>query len=206
VDVSLTTREFARMIKQSGIDFVTVPEEQPDHILGAYTGGGTIFGTTGGVMEAALRTAHYFITGKDAQRVEFDQTRGLEGVKEASIEIGNKTVRIAVAHGLRNVEKVLEKVRAAKAAGEETPYHFIEVMACTGGCVSGGGQPYGVTNELRMKRAAGLYEDDRTGLWRSSHLNPYVQKLYSEYLGEPAGPKAHELLHTSYQVLPEYKR
>jgi iron-only hydrogenase group A len=206
VDVSLTTREFARMIKQSGIDFVTVPDEQPDHILGAYTGAGTIFGTTGGVMEAALRTAHYFITGKDAPRVDYDATRGLEGVKIGSLDIGGKTVRFAVAHGLRNVEQVLEKVREAKAAGEETPFHFIEVMACTGGCVSGGGQPYGVTNELRMKRAAGLYEDDRTGLWRSSHLNPYVKQLYAEFLGEPAGHKAHELLHTSYQVLPEYKR
>jgi len=206
VDVSLTTREFARMIKQSGIDFVSVPDEQPDHILGAYTGAGTIFGTTGGVMEAALRTAHFFITGKDAPRVDVDATRGLTGVKTGSLDIGGKTVRFAIAHGLRNVEQVLESVRQAKAAGRETPYHFIEVMACTGGCVSGGGQPYGVTNELRVKRAAGLYEDDRTGLWRSSHLNPYVKQLYTEFLGEPAGHKAHELLHTSYQVLPEYKR
>jgi NADH-quinone oxidoreductase subunit G len=206
VDVSLTTREFARMIKQSGIDFATVPEEQPDHLLGAYTGAGTIFGATGGVMEAALRTAHYFITGKDTTRVEYDVTRGLKGVKIGAIEIAGKTIRIAVAHGLSNVEQVLDKVRAAKAAGEETPYHFIEVMACPGGCVGGGGQPYGVTNELRTKRAAGLYTDDRTGLWRSSHHNPYVKQLYTEFLGEPAGHKAHELLHTSYHVLPEYKR
>ena len=206
VDVSLTTREFARMIKQSGIDFANVPDEQPDHILGAYTGAGTIFGTTGGVMEAALRTAHFFITGKDTNRVEYEATRGLTGVKEGSIEIAGKTIRIAVAHGLRNVEQVIERVRAAKAAGEETPYHFIEVMACTGGCVAGGGQPYGVTNELRAKRAAGLYEDDRTGLWRNSYQNPYIKQLYDEFLGEPAGHKAHELLHTSYQILPEYKR
>jgi len=206
VDVSLTTREFARMIKQSGIDFLTIPDEQPDHILGAYTGAGTIFGATGGVMEAALRTAHYFITGKEARQIEFEVTRGLKGVKEGAIEIAGKTIRIAVAHGLANVEQVIKKVRAAKVAGEETPYHFIEVMACPGGCVGGGGQPYGATNELRTKRAAGLYGDDRTGLWRCSHQNPYIKQLYADYLGEPGSHKAEELLHTSYQVLPEYKR
>ena len=206
VDVSLTTREFARMIKRSGIDFLTIPDEQPDHILGAYTGAGTIFGATGGVMEAALRTAHYFITGKEARQIEFEVTRGLKGVKEGAIEIAGKTIRIAVAHGLANVEQVIKKVRAAKVAGEETPYHFIEVMACPGGCVGGGGQPYGATNELRTKRAAGLYGDDRTGLWRCSHQNPYIKQLYADYLGEPGSHKAEELLHTSYQVLPEYKR
>ena len=206
VDVSITTREFARMIKQSGIDFVNIPEEQPDCLLGAYTGAGTIFGATGGVMEAALRTAHYYVTGKDAANVNFEVTRGLKGVKEGSIEIAGKTIRIAIAHGLANVEQVLEKVRAAKAAGEETPYHFIEVMACNGGCVGGGGQPYGATNELRTKRAAGLYSEDQAGLWRCSHHNPYIKELYTEFLGEPAGNKAHELLHTGYQVLPEYKR
>jgi len=206
VDVSITTREFARMIKQSGIDFVTIPEEQPDCLLGAYTGAGTIFGATGGVMEAALRTAHYYVTGKDAPRVDFEVTRGLKGVKEASIEIAGKTIRIAIAHGLANVEQVIEKIRAAKAAGEETPYHFVEVMACNGGCVGGGGQPYGATNELRTKRAAGLYSEDQGGLWRCSHHNPYIKELYDEFLGEPAGHKAHELLHTGYQVLPEYKR
>jgi NADH-quinone oxidoreductase subunit G len=206
VDVSLTTREFARMIKQSGIDFATVPDEQPDCILGAYTGAGTIFGATGGVMEAALRTAVYYVTGKDAPRVEFQVTRGLKGVKEAEIEVAGKKVRIAVAHGLANVEQVIEKIRAAKAAGEETPYHFVEVMACTGGCVGGGGQPYGATNELRTKRAAGLYNDDQTGLWRCSHHNPYIKQLYDEFLGEPASHKSEELLHTTYQVLPEYKR
>jgi NADH-quinone oxidoreductase subunit G len=206
VDVSLTTREFARMIKQSGIDFVTIPDEQPDCLLGAYSGAGTIFGATGGVMEAALRSAVYFITGKDAPHVEFQQTRGLKGVKEAEIEVAGKTVRIAVAHGLANVEQVLDKVRAAKAEGKETPYHFVEVMACTGGCVGGGGQPYGATNELRTKRAAGLYSEDQSGLWRCSHHNPYIQQLYSEFLGAPASAKSEELLHTSYQVLPEYKR
>ena len=206
VDVSLTTREFARMIKQSGIDFVTVPDEQPDCLLGAYTGAGTIFGATGGVMEAALRSAVYFITGKDAAHVEFKQTRGLKGVKEAEIEVAGKLVRIAVAHGLANVEQVLDKIRAAKAAGEEPPYHFVEVMACPGGCVGGGGQPYGATNELRIKRAAGLYNEDQSGLWRCSHHNPYIKELYDDFLGEPASHKAEQLLHTGYQVLPEYKR
>lgn len=206
VDVSLTTREFARMIKQSGIDFKTIPDEQPDHLLGAYTGAGTIFGATGGVMEAALRTAHFYVTGKDAPRVDFQVTRGLKGVKEGAIEIAGKTIRIAVAHGLANVEQVLEKVRTAKAAGEETPYHFVEVMACPGGCVGGGGQPYGATNELRTKRAAGLYSEDQSGIWRCSHHNPYIKQLYDDFLGAPASHKAEELLHTSYQVLPEYKR
>ena len=206
VDVSLTTREFARMIKQSGIDFVSVPEEQPDHLLGAYTGAGTIFGATGGVMEAALRTAHYYVTGQDAPRVDFEMTRGLEGVKEGKIVVAGKEVRVAVAHGLANVEQVIDKIRAARDAGEEPPYHFVEVMACAGGCVGGGGQPYGATNELRTKRAAGLYQEDQAGLWRCSHHNPYIKELYAEFLGEIGGHKAHELLHTSYQVLPEYKR
>lgn len=206
VDVSLTTREFARMIKQSGIDFVSIPEEQPDHMLGAYTGAGTIFGATGGVMEAALRTAHYYVTGHDAPRVDFEMTRGLEGVKEGKINVAGKEIRVAVAHGLANVEQVIDKVRAAREAGEEPPYHFIEVMACAGGCVGGGGQPYGATNELRTKRAAGLYQEDQAGLWRCSHHNPYIKQLYAEFLGEIGGHEAHELLHTSYQVLPEYKR
>ncbi len=206
VDVSITTREFARMIKQSGIDFVTIPDEQSDHLLGMYTGAGTIFGATGGVMEAALRTAYFYITGKDAAKVEFEVTRGLKGVKEGSIEVAGKTIRIAVAHGLANVEQVLEKVRAAKAAGEETPYHFVEVMACPGGCVGGGGQPYGATNELRIKRAAGLYNEDHGDQLRCSHHNPYVKQLYDEFLGAPASHKAERLLHTDYHARPEYMR
>ena len=206
VDVSLTTRELARMIKQSGIDFHAVPEEQPDHLLGAYTGAGTIFGATGGVMEAALRTAHYLITGENPSRMEFHMTRGLQGIKEGEITVAGKTVRIAVAHGLGNVEKLLAKAREARAAGQDPPYHFVEVMACPGGCVGGGGQPYGVTDELRTKRAAGLYQEDQAGLWRCSHDNPYVQKLYEEYLGQPLGEKSEQLLHTTYQSRPTYHR
>jgi NADH-quinone oxidoreductase subunit G len=206
VDVSLTTRELARMIKQSGIHFRGIPEEQPDHILGAYTGAATIFGATGGVMEAALRTAYNLITGSNPARVEFQATRGLQGVKEGKVTIAGNEVRFAVAHGLGNVETVLDRVRAARDAGTEPPYHFIEVMACPGGCVGGGGQPYGVTDNLRAKRAAGLYQEDQGGLWRCSHDNPYIQELYRDFLGEPLGHKSEQLLHTSYTPRPTYRR
>ena len=206
VDVSLTTRELARMIKQSGINFRSIPEEQPDHILGAYTGAGTIFGATGGVMEAALRTAHFLITGSNPTRVDFQATRGLNGVKEGKVNIAGNEVRFAVAHGLGNVETVLTRVREARSAGTEPPYHFIEVMACPGGCVGGGGQPYGVTDKLRAKRAAGLYQDDQAGLWRCSHDNPYIKQVYAEFLGEPLGEVSERLLHTSYHARPEYWR
>jgi len=206
VDASLTTRELARMIKQSGINFHAVKEEQPDQMLGAYTGAGTIFGATGGVMEAALRTAYNFITGSNPTRVEFQATRGLEGIKEGSVNIAGNEVRFAVAHGLGNVETLLTRVREARDAGTEPPYHFIEVMACDGGCVGGGGQPYGVTDGLRAKRAAGLYQDDQSGLWRCSHDNPYIQAVYRDFLGEPGGEKSHHLLHTSYTARPTYKR
>jgi len=206
VDVTLTTRELARMIKQSGIDFQAIAEEQPDHLLGAYTGAGTIFGATGGVMEAALRTAYYLITKQNPARVEFRATRGLKGVKEGQVTVAGKTVLIAVAHGLGNVETVLDKVREARASGQEPPYHFIEVMACPGGCVGGGGQPYGVTDDLRKQRASGLYHEDQVGLWRCAHQNPYVQQLYREFLGEPLGAKSGQLLHTSYRRLPVYQR
>jgi NADH-quinone oxidoreductase subunit G len=206
VDVSLTTRELARMIKQSGIDFETIPDEQPDCILGAYTGAATIFGATGGVMEAALRTAYFYVTGKEAPALDFYATRGLKGVKEAAINVAGTEVRIAVAHGLSNVEAVINKIREAEASGGELPYHFIEVMACPGGCVAGGGQPYGVTDELRKQRAAGLYDEDHSGLWRCSHNNPYIKQIYTEFLGEPLGHKSHHLLHTTYTSRPEYKR
>jgi iron-only hydrogenase group A len=206
VDISLTTRELARMIKESGIDFVGIPEGQPDCLLGAYTGAATIFGATGGVMEAALRTAYFFVTGKEAPSIDFKATRGLTGIKEAAVDVAGTTVRIAIAHGLSNVEQVVNKVRAAEESGAEMPYHFIEVMACPGGCVAGGGQPYGVTNELRVKRAAGLYKEDQAALWRCSHQNPYIKQLYTEFLGEAGGHKSEEILHTHYVARPEYKR
>ncbi|MFA6383827.1 MAG: NADH-dependent [FeFe] hydrogenase, group A6 [Candidatus Omnitrophota bacterium] len=206
VDVSLTTRELARMIKQAGIDFSTLPDEECDSILGEYAGAGVIFGATGGVMEAALRTAYYFITGKDLGKVEFDAVRGLKGVKETEIDVDGKKIRIAVAHGLGNVEYVLGKIRAAKAAGKEMPYHFVEVMACPGGCVGGGGQPYMVTDELRKKRAGGLYQDDAEKQIRCSHQNPYIKRIYDEFLEKPLSEKSEKLLHTHYKGRPVYRR
>lgn len=204
VDISLTTRELARMIKQAGIDFVNLPDEDPDHILGDYTGAGVIFGATGGVMEAALRTAYFLLNGKNLKKVDFEDLRGLNGVKEAEVQIDGKKIRVAIAHGLSNVEYVLNKVREAKKNNQELPYHFIEVMACAGGCVGGGGQPYGVTDELRKKRAEGLYQDDRDCQLRFSHENPYIKKLYEEYLGKPLGEKSEHLLHTHYKARPVY--
>ncbi len=206
VDIVLTTRELSRMIRQAGIDFSSLKEEECDHILGDYAGAGTIFGATGGVMEAALRTAYNFVTGKNLAKVEFESVRGLKGVKETTINIEGTEVRIAVAHGLANVEYVLDKVRNAAKNNEPLPYHFIEVMACPGGCVGGGGQPYGVTDELRKKRSLGLYADDERQAVRCSHDNPYVKQLYKEFLGEPLGEKSHHLLHTKYTARPIYKR
>lgn len=206
VDVALTTRELARMLKQSGIDFLNLTDAEPDSILGDYTGAGTIFGATGGVMEAAIRTAYFYATGKKLDKIEVEAVRGLEGVKEGELNVGGAKVRVAVAHGLANVEKVLDRVREARRRGEESPYHFIEVMACPGGCIGGGGQPYGVDNERRKLRIAGIYQDDRDRTIRHSHENPEVIKLYEEFLGKPLGPKAHDLLHTRYTARPLYKR
>lgn len=206
VDVALTTRELIRMIKQAGLDIGHLPDEEPDHLLGQYSGAGVIFGATGGVMEAALRTAHDLVTGKKLKYVEFETIRGLAGVKEAKVDVGGNEVRIAVAHGLANVEYVLNKVRDARDNGKELPYHFIEVMACPGGCIGGGGQPYGVNDQVRKLRAAGLYDDDEKKKIRYSHENPYVKKLYEEYIGEPLGEKAHKLLHNTYKAREEYKK
>ncbi|MBS0663099.1 MAG: iron hydrogenase small subunit [Verrucomicrobia bacterium] len=206
VDVALTTRELARMLKQSGIDFLNLADAEPDSILGDYSGAGTIFGATGGVMEAALRTAYFYATGKKLEKIEVEAVRGLNGVKEGTLNVGGAQVRVAVAHGLANVETVLDRVREARKHGQESPYHFIEVMACPGGCIGGGGQPYGVDNERRQLRIAGIYQDDRDRKIRHSHENPEVIKLYEEFLGKPLGPRAHELLHTKYTARPLYKR
>jgi len=206
VDVSITTRELARMIKQAGIDFNNLPDEEPDHIMGDYSGAGTLFGATGGVMEAALRTAYDYITGGKLKNVEFENVRGLAGVKEGTIRVGEFNVKVAVAHGLSNVEFVLNKVSEAKKNKTEMPYHFIEVMACPGGCVGGGGQPYGVTDELRSKRAAGLYKDDEQHTIRYSHENPYVKKVYEEFIGAPLGEKSKKLFHVKYKARPEYRK
>lgn len=213
VDCSLTTRELARMIKQAGIDFKNLPDEQVDNPLGDYTGAGTIFGATGGVMEAALRTAYHMVSGKNLGSLDIEAARGMEGVKVASVKIPTDglgapgkeiEVRFAVAHGMANVRDVMRQVKEAKAAGKEIPFHFIEVMACRGGCISGGGQPYGSTDEVRAKRTAGIYKDDKNAVIRCSHENPWVQSLYKDFLGKPLSEKSHHLLHTHYVPRPVY--
>ncbi|MCL2689463.1 MAG: NADH-dependent [FeFe] hydrogenase, group A6 [Chitinispirillia bacterium] len=205
IDVSLTTRELSRMIKSAGIDFNELAEEGVDTILGEYSGAGTIFGATGGVMEAALRTAYHLITKKELGDVNLTAVRGLDGVKEAKVDVDGTEVRVAVAHGMANISSVLDKVKKDIADGKEIPYHFIEVMACRGGCVGGGGQPYGADDEIRQKRAEGLYQDDTGSAKRCSHQNPSIAKVYEEFLEKPLSHKAHELLHTTYTPRPEYR-
>jgi len=206
VDVVLTTRELARMIRQAGIDFRNLKNDKADSILGSYSGAGTMFGTTGGVMEAALRTAQFVLTGENMPKLVFEEIRGLEGIKETKVVIAGEELRIAVAHGLGHVGEVLDRVRRAKAAGQEPPYHFIEVMACPGGCIGGGGQPYGVTDEIRKKRMQGLFADDRDRAVRCSHDNADVAQVYKEFLGQPLSEKSHELLHTTYHARPVYEK
>ena len=205
-DVVLTTRELARMIKAAGIDFLNLPEEKADDLLGSYTGAGTIFGVTGGVMEAALRTAYCLITKEDQPpAIEFTAVRGMDGVKKATIDIKGTQVNIAVAHQMGNVEKVLNEVREDIKNGVKPRYDFIEVMACRGGCIGGGGQPCLATDAVRAARTAGLYTDDEKSVVRMSHLNPEVQALYKDYLGEPGSEKAEHLLHTDYHKRDLYK-
>ena len=194
VDYVLTTRELAKMIKQAGIDFENLADGSYDDPMGEYTGAATIFGATGGVMEAALRTAYELVTGKTLENVEFTAVRGLEGIKEAVIPVeGIGDVRVAVSHGLGNARKLLERVKEGKVQ-----YHFIEIMACPGGCVGGGGQPIPVNNDVRTRRAQALYAEDCALTLRKSHESPSVKKLYEEFLGAPLGEKSHHLLHTHY--------
>jgi NADH-quinone oxidoreductase subunit G len=200
VDITLTTRELARMIKQAGIDILALPEEEADNPMGHYTGAGVIFGATGGVMEAALRTAYNLVTGEELKNVEFTSVRSISGIKEARIDIKGTEIRVAVAHQMGNIETVLERVKKAKAEGAEVPWHFIEVMACRGGCIGGGGQPYGCTDEVRKLRIRGIYDDDDRSTYRSSHHNSYIKKVYEEFLGKPGSGKSHELLHTHYEA------
>lgn len=209
VDYSLTTRELGDMIKRARINFTKLPDEHTDSILGDYTGAGAIFGATGGVMEAALRTVADILTGKDLESIEYQAVRGIEGVKEASVvlPIGgvDTEVKVAVAHGTANAAKVLESVKAG-----EKEYHFIEVMACPGGCVHGGGQSH-VSAKARLdvnpkvSRANALYELDRSLPMRKSHKNPEVMKLYEDYLKEPNGHLSHKLLHTHYTKRDSYE-
>ena len=198
VDANLTTRELARMIRQAGIDYINLPDEDFDSILGESTGAAVIFGVTGGVMEAALRTVADILTGEDLKNLEYTAVRGLEGIKEATVSVAGMDINVAIAHGTANAGKLLEAIKR----GEKT-YHFIEIMGCPGGCVTGGGQPqvdartrYFV--DPRAARAAATYSEDESKVIRKSHQNPAIKTIYAEFLGEPCGHKSHELLHTHY--------
>ena len=205
VDASLTTRELARMIKQAGMMFDHLPDAEFDPMLGISTGASVIFGASGGVMEAALRTVVEKVTNGEMKPLEFTEVRGMSGVKEASYELPGKTVRVCVASGLANVKKVLDGVRSG-----EMNYDFIELMACPGGCINGGGQPLHPADvrsftDLKSLRASALYTQDRNMDLRKSHENPIVQKVYADYLGEPGSHKAHELLHCTYVPQKRYR-
>ena len=198
VDYTITTRELARMIKQAGLRFETLPDEAFDTPLGLGSGAGVIFGTTGGVMEAALRTAVEKLTGEELAKLEFNDVRGMEGIKEASYEVGDLKVNVAVASGLINARDLLNRVKSGEA-----DYHFIEIMGCPGGCIGGGGQPQQPgyirnTTDIRGLRAKVLYDSDASNKIRKSHENPAIKELYSTYLGEPGSERAHHLLHTTY--------
>lgn len=206
VDLVLTTRELARMIKTAGIDFVNIPDSDADSPIGAYSGAGTIFGVTGGVMEAAVRTAYKLVTDTELEDVNVNAVRGMDGVKAGSVDFAGTEIKVAVAHGMANVKSIMNEIQDAKANGEEPPYHFIEVMACRGGCIAGGGQPYGTEDDIRDKRIAGIYTDDEKSVIRKSHENPEIIQIYKDFLGEPLSHKAHELLHTTYIERPLYQK
>ena len=205
VDAVLTTRELAKLIKRSGIRFDKLPDEEFDNdIVGDYTGAGVIFGVTGGVMEAALRTAIYKVTGKEPEKAELKEVRGFEGVREAEYTLNGAKVKIAVASGMKTAKILLDQIREGKSE-----YQFIEIMGCPGGCIAGGGQPYvrpcflpkedlNILDTYKEKRAAALYREDESRPYRFSHQNPQIVSLYEDYLEEPNSHKAHELLHTSY--------
>lgn len=204
VDYVLTTRELAKMIKEARIDFVNLPDEDFDEVLGESTGAGVIFGATGGVMEAALRTVAEVVTGQELENIDFEQVRGTEGIKEAEVKLGDLVVKVAVAHGTGNARKLLEQVKSG-----EKEYHFIEVMACPGGCVTGGGQPHvsakdRMAKDIMKERAKALYDEDKAKTIRKSHENPMIKKIYEEFLGEPNSHKSHELLHTHYVARKKY--
>ena len=208
VDAVLTTRELAVMIKRAGINFRRLPDEQFDQdLLGDYTGAAVIFGVTGGVMEAAVRSAYYFLTNKEKEELlTFTPVRGFEGIKEASLDINGTTINIAVAHGMKNAKVLLDQIKDGKSK-----YHFIEIMGCPGGCINGGGQPYikpcflpnedlDIIDTYRQKRAQVLYSEDEKQVVRQSHNNKQIQQLYNDYLEKPNSHLAHELLHTTYEA------
>ena len=206
VDAVITTRELGDMISRSGIVFTKLPDEEFDQdIMGEASGAGVIFGVTGGVMEAALRTVYHVLTGKEHGAIAFTSVRGFDGIKESQIEINGQILRFAVAHGMKNAKVLMEQIRKG-----ESPYQFIEIMGCPGGCINGGGQPYvrpvflpnedhDILDTYMQKRASALYSEDQRNVLRQSHKNTQVQKLYEEFLGEPNSHKAHELLHTTYK-------
>ena len=193
VDAVLTTREFIKLIHYVGLSFKDLPNNEFDSPLGVGSGAGAIFGATGGVMEAALRTVYEKVTGKEAKPLEFNDVRGFEGVKEATYDLGVRKVKVAVCHTLRNARKMMDRLEKG-----ECDYDFIEIMACPGGCIGGGGQPYDTTNEIRKKRIASLYEIDKNLPYRKSHENPDIITLYKDFLGEPLSDTSHHLLHTTY--------
>ena len=198
IDISITTRELAKLIKMAGLNFTELPDEEFDPVFGGATGAGHIFGATGGVMEAALRTVAEILEGKELPDVEFKEVRGTEGIKEATYKVAGTDVRIAVVSGTANARKLLRDIRDGKAF-----YHFVEIMACPGGCVNGGGQPihdaYTRSHvDIKTLRAKALYDEDEACAVRKSHENPVVRKLYEEYLEKPGSHKAHKLLHTTY--------
>ncbi len=196
VDISISTRELAHLIKKANIDFNNLPEEDFDHPLGESTGASVIFGTTGGVIEAAVRTAYEVITGETLGKVDFEELRGFEGIRSATVKVGDLDLNIGIAHGLGNARLLLEEIRG----GNPNNYHAIEIMACPGGCIGGGGQPYHHGNsEILKQRQAAIYEEDRNKAIRKSHENPYIKEMYENYFGKPMSHKAHELLHTYYE-------
>ena len=206
VDVVITTRELARMIKQANIDFNKLPDEDFDSLLGESSGASVIFGATGGVMEAALRTAYTLITGEELKDVNFTAVRGVEGIKEATVKIGDLDVKVAVASSTGMASQLLDAVKKG-----EKDYAFIEIMGCPGGCVNGGGQPIVDANtraavDIRKERAKALYNEDQGKTIRKSHENPMIKKIYADYLGKPNSHKAHELLHTKYTARPKYSK
>jgi NADH-quinone oxidoreductase subunit G len=203
VDYVLTTREFVRMIKEAKIDFKNLPDESPDELMASYTGAATIFGATGGVMEAAIRSAYFLLAGKNLADLDVKAVRGLEGIKEATLTIpaqglGDLTIKVAVAHGLGNARTLMDKVREQIRATGKSEYAFIEIMACPGGCVGGGGQPYGSVIADRARRGQGLYLEDKGMAKRQSHENPGIALIYEKFLKHPGSEISHKLLHTCY--------
>jgi len=194
VDHVLTTRELAALIRLSNIEFKSLPNDDFDRPLGESTGAGVIFGTTGGVIEAAVRTAYEIHTGKELPKIDFEELRGMEGLRKATIDFGGLPLNIGIAHGLGNARKLLENIQSG-----QSEFHAIEIMSCPGGCIGGGGQPYHHGNaEILKKRQKAIYQEDKNKKIRKSHENPYIKKLYEEFLGKPMSEKAHHLLHTEY--------